>query len=257
MQERADAGLPACYFGGDKVPLNVNRHAETMSTISYAVGDIHGRLDLLTVLLADIEADAAARGASAKIIFCGDYVDRGQDSFGVVERLIAGPRRPGDSFICLRGNHDVLFIQAVRVGMGLPDWAADLYAHTQLSYHRDGRPDRATLHRHADFFASLAYSHDDGERFFVHAGIRPGIALDKQTLEDLTWIREDFLHHQEPLPRTVVHGHTIMGDRPVVTRNRISIDTGAYTSGILTAAVFDGGPVRFIQAVGEAIAWAA
>ena len=228
-----------------------------MTTITYAIGDIHGRLDLLTTLLAQIEDDAAAQDAQAKIVFCGDYVDRGMDSHGVIERLIAGPGRPGDSFVCLRGNHDVLFIQAVRTGTGLPDWAEQLWAHTQLSYHVGGSLHRAKLEAHAGFLEGLPFSHDDGERFFVHAGIRPGVALKAQTIEDLTWIREEFLSHPDPLPRLVVHGHTIMGDTPVVTGNRVSIDTGAYTSGILTAAVFDGGPVRFIQAVGQAIAWAA
>jgi serine/threonine protein phosphatase 1 len=228
-----------------------------MTVVTYAIGDIHGRLDLLTDLLAQIETDAAAHGAGAKVVFCGDYVDRGANSFGVVERLIAGPSRPIDRFVCLRGNHDILFIQAVRIGQGLPDWAEVLYAHTQLSYHVENRLDRARLHRHADFLDTLPLFHDDGEQFFVHAGIRPGVALEAQTETDLTWIRDEFLFHPDRLPRLVVHGHTIMGDRPVVTHNRVSIDTGAYTSGILTAAVFDGGPVRFLQAMGEAIAWAA
>ena len=113
------------------------------------------------------------------------------------------------------------------------------------------------LRLHAEFLSSLPLMHDDGERLFVHAGIRPGVPLDKQSEEDVTWIREGFLDHPDPLPRLVVHGHTIMGDRPVVTVNRVSIDTGAFTSGILTAAVFDGGRLQFLQAVGEAVAWAA
>lgn len=228
-----------------------------MKTTTYAIGDIHGRSDLLATLLDEIEADAVMIGSMAKIVFCGDYVDRGLDSHGVITRLMAGPRRAGDDFVCLRGNHDILFIHAVRVGHGLPDWAEQLYAQTQLSYHVDGRLHAANLNRHADFLEELPLFHDDGERLFVHAGIRPGVPLDMQTEHDLTWIRDEFLFHPHPLPRLVVHGHTIMGDKPVVTRNRVSIDTGAYTSGILTAAVFDGGPVRFIQAVGESIAWAA
>jgi serine/threonine protein phosphatase 1 len=226
-----------------------------MKTVTYAIGDIHGRLDLLERLLALVETDAARRGANAKIVFTGDYMDRGADSFGVVERLMAGPRRPGDRFVCLKGNHDDLFVKAVTLGHGLPDWAWLLYWHTIDSY----GVSRETLHendrelrRHATFLAGLPLTHDDGRYLFVHAGIRPGVSLESQAEEDLLWIRQDFLDHPRPLPRRVVHGHTIMGDAPVTTLNRVSIDTGAYKSGRLTAAVIDGGEdVSFIQAIGE------
>ncbi len=225
-----------------------------MNTVTYAVGDIHGRLDLLNQLLDAIEADAARRRARAKIVFTGDYVDRGADSFGVVERLIAGPRRAGDAFVCLRGNHDDLFVKAVTSGQGLPNWAWLLFWHTLASYgveretrHENGRE----LPRHAAFLAGLPLTHDDGSHLFVHAGIRPGVPIDRQVDEDLMWIRDDFLNHAAALPRRVVHGHTIIGDHPVVTLNRISIDTGAYKSGILTAAVIDGPAISFLRAVGE------
>jgi serine/threonine protein phosphatase 1 len=224
-----------------------------MTTVTYAIGDIHGRRDLLDRLLDSIEADATARGARAKIVFTGDYVDRGADSFGVIERLIAGPRRPGDAFVCLRGNHDALFVQAITLDHGLPNWAWMLYWHTLLSYGLTRETRHANdreLRRHAAFLAALPLTHDDGTFFFVHAGIRPGVPLDEQTDEDLLWIRAEFLTHTGPLPRRVVHGHTIMGDDPVVTDNRISIDTGAFRSGILTAAVLDGSDISFLQAVG-------
>ncbi len=213
-----------------------------MRTVTYAIGDIHGRLDLLDALLAVIEADAAERDAAAEIVFTGDYVDRGPASRGVVARIMAGPRRAGDRFRPLRGNHDDLFVTAVTRGAVLPDWAWTLYTHTLDSYGLTletlgGRD--AELRRHAAFLAALPLIHDDGTHLFVHAGIRPGVPLERQDPEDLTWIREDFLDFDGRLPRRVVHGHTIMGDHPVVTRNRISIDTGAYRSGILTAAVLD------------------
>ena len=225
-----------------------------MTTTTYAIGDIHGRLDLLEHLLDQVEADATGRGTAAKIVFTGDYMDRGPESRGVVERLIAGPRRSIDRFVPLRGNHDQLFVDAVTRGYGLPDWAWQLYTHTVKSYGLTvetlkGR-DR-DLRRHAAYLASLPLAHDDGQYFFVHAGIRPGVLLARQSDEDLMWIREDFLACEKALPRRVVHGHTIMGDLPVVTLNRISIDTGAYRSGILTAAVLDGPQVSFLQAVGE------
>ncbi len=229
-----------------------------MRTVTYAIGDIHGRLDLLERLLAQVEADAAARGAAAEVVFTGDYVDRGPASRGVVARIMAGPRRAADRFIPLRGNHDDLFVTAVTRGNVVPEWAWTLYTHTVESYGLTvgalaGRD--AELRRHAAYLAALPLTHDDGTFLFVHAGIRPGVPLDRQDPEDLTWIREDFLAFEGRLPRRVVHGHTIMGDRPVVTRNRISIDTGAYRSGILTAAVLDpaerGSEPAFLQAVGE------
>ena len=225
-----------------------------MQTVTYAIGDIHGRRDLLDQLLDRIETDAARRNATAKIVFTGDYLDRGADSFGVIERLIAGPGRPQDSFVCLRGNHDDLFVKAVRQSEPVPVWASHLHAHTFKSYGVGGATaDRAPgqLRRHADFLASLSLTHDDGTHLFVHAGIRPGVAIAHQLEHDLLWIREEFLTHPHRLPRRIVHGHTIMGDTAVVTPNRISIDTGAYRSGLLTAAVLDGTAPVFLQAKGE------
>jgi len=224
-----------------------------METVTYAVGDIHGRTDLLDDLLDDIEADAARRGARAKIVFTGDYVDRGPDSFGVVERMISGPRRNGDQFVCLLGNHDDLFVKAANSTEDFPPWARRLHEHALLSYGlTPDSPDRqrGELFRHAAFLANLPLTHDDGAHLFVHAGIRPEIALDAQDERDLLWIREEFMDYAGALPRRVVHGHTIVGDNPVVTDYRVSIDTGAYRSGILTAAVFDGGPPAFLATAG-------
>jgi len=223
-----------------------------MPVTTYAIGDVHGRLDLLENLLDMVEADAAAIGTRAKIVLTGDFVDRGENSFGVVERLMKGPRRSGDEFVCLRGNHDELFVRSVLVGEGLPHWAVTLFAFTIGSYGHSSETwrDSLEIRRHAEHLAELPLIHDDGANLFVHAGIRPGVAIEDQAEHDLLWIRDEFLNHLEPLPRRVVHGHTIMGDRPVVTANRISIDTGAYRSGILTAAVVSEPEVRFLQATG-------
>ena len=250
MRDRA--GMFCDMQGSQPGAIDPKRRGMTETT--YAIGDIHGRLDLLDQLLAKIEADAATRGTTAKIVFTGDFVDRGADSFGVVERLAAGPRRAGDRFVCLRGNHDDLLVKAIRTGEGLPPWAWTLFWHTIGSYKADRQSWRTSsaLRRHTDFLAALPLTHDDGANLFVHAGIRPGVPIEAQLEHDLLWIREEFLDHAEPLPRRVVHGHTIMGDRPVVTANRVSIDTGAYRSGILTAAVIAGAAdVAFLQAVGE------
>lgn len=231
-------------------------HAEIGSTatklLTYAVGDIHGRLDLLDKLLQMITIDATRRHARAKIVFTGDYCDRGSDSCGVVERLLAGPGRPMDAYVCLRGNHDDLFVRAVTTGEEVPDWAWYLFRYTLESYGGSEHPAELNdrLLRHVRFLSSLPLTHDDGTYLFVHAGIRPGVAIADQAEEDLLWIRDEFLYYPGSLPRLVVHGHTIIGDRPVVTNNRISIDTGAFRSGILTAAVLIDGEARFLQAVG-------
>jgi len=221
--------------------------------VTYAVADIHGRLDLLNILLDLIVADAAAREAHAKIVFTGDYVDRGQDSYGVIERLISGPDRDGDEFLCLRGNHDDLFVRSVTTGSMVPDWAWFLFDHTLESYSsaRDGLTMSDRLRRHVDFISALPLTHDNGKYLFVHAGIRPNIALADQDEEDLLWIRGEFLDFAGPLPWRVVHGHTIIGDRPIFAANRISADTGAYRSGFLTAIVLDNSEETFIQVVGE------
>jgi serine/threonine protein phosphatase 1 len=221
-----------------------------MQTVTYAIGDIHGRADLLDDLLAQIEADAGARGARAKIVFTGDYIDRGPESSAVVERLIAGPRRAEDAFVCLRGNHDQLFVQAATDLATLPIWARQLHEHTLLSYRFAPDAPRPQFERHVAFLAALPLTHDDGTHFFVHAGVRPNVPLEQQAEQDLLWIRHEFMEYRGPLPRRIVHGHTIVGDFPEVTPNRISIDTGAYRSGILTAAVLDGGQPTFLATSG-------
>src|SRR5262245_50907604 len=127
-----------------------------MIETTYAIGDIHGRLALLDHVLALVEVDAVTRGSAAKIVFTGDFVDRGADSFGVVERLIAGPQRPGDRFVCLRGNHDDLLVKGVTTDDVLPEWAGILFDHTIGSYgcDQDNWRRSAELRRHAEFLAS-------------------------------------------------------------------------------------------------------
>ena len=243
----ADQINGTCKVGSALTSLSSKR------AVTYAVADIHGRLDLLCILLNLIMADAAARRACAKIVFTGDYMDRGRDSYGVIERLIAGPERDGDEFICLRGNHDDLFVRSVTTGSMVPDWAWFLFDHTLKSYVsvRDALTMTERLCRHVDFISNLPLTHDDGRYLFVHAGIRPNVLLKDQDKEDLLWIRGEFLDYTGRLPRRVVHGHTIMGDRPVFAANRISADTGAFRSGFLTAIVLDNNEESFIQAVGE------
>ena len=221
---------------------------------AYAVGDIHGRLDLLDDLLAKIEADIAARPRRRNfIIFLGDLIDRGQDSAGVDERLRNYQPRHGRP-IFLAGNHEEVLLRLL-VGDKdiLASWLKFGGAECARSYGLD--PDalrrvdeegalqllQAKVPRsHREFLESFADTFSFGDYLFVHAGIRPGIAIEDQARYDLRWIREPFLSDAKEHGCVVVHGHTIVSrveERP----NRIAIDTGAYHSGVLTAlAVEDG-----------------
>ena len=215
---------------------------------AYAIGDIHGRLDLLDPLLAKIAEDVRARANKRTyIVFLGDLIDRGPDSAGVVERLRS--YRPDFATpIFLAGNHEEVML---RVLQGEPDVLSDWLkfggAECLASYGVDAgaltrmEPDKAVeLLRskvpsaHVEFLETFADTFRFGDYLFVHAGIRPGIPLEEQDQFDLRWIREPFLSGADEHGPIVVHGHTIVNE--VDERaNRICIDTGAYHSGILTA----------------------
>ncbi len=223
----------------------------------YAIGDIHGRLDLLEALLARIAADAAtAKAARRQLIFVGDYIDRGPDSRAVVERVASGPPGTpewrGFEWVALRGNHEAMllsFLDDIEIG---PVWLSEPNGGmaTLASYCGGGRPagDMLTLQRrfraalpdaHRAFLARLPLSHRAGGYFFAHAGVRPGVPLDGQDAEDLMWIRGAFLDSRTDFGAVVVHGHTIVRE-PEVRPNRIGIDTGAFFSNRLTALVAEG-----------------
>lgn len=214
----------------------------------YAVGDVHGCREQLDRVLAMIDDDNARRpAADTMLIFLGDLVDRGPDSAGVLDRLLAlSTARAGVRF--LKGNHEEVFLQALdgakdalrlfcRVGgretmlsygLGAADY--DALDYTELAVRMDGLIPAA----HRDFVAGFEDMIVVGDYAFVHAGIRPEVPLDEQRGSDLRWIRETFLDYRRPHPKVIVHGHTITSDvdrRP----NRIGIDTGAYASGKLSA----------------------
>lgn len=212
--------------------------------IYYAVGDIHGRLDLLNTLLAKIEGHAAGRPGSKTLVFLGDYIDRGPDSAGVLDRLIAGPPPGIDRQVCLLGNHEDLMIRVARGEDRGGIWAFNGGDKTVESYGNN----RSRFDRHIAWLSTLpTYLHEDGF-YFVHAGIVPGRPLDQQKRKDQLWIRHRFYWSWRDHAAIVVHGHSIVGRRPVVRRNRISIDTGAYGTGVLTCAVLRRGePAFFLQ----------
>ena len=227
----------------------------------YAIGDIHGRSDLLGGLLGEIEADAARRDAAKKtLVFVGDYVDRGPDSCGVIERLLKGLPR-GFAVHFLKGNHEALLLDFLDDAHRLDHWRRNGGEETMASYGVDvqrltetrARPEawrEAFLAKlstaHFDFFRHLGLQLPVGDYLFVHAGVRPGVPLDAQAETDLIWIRDEFLDATEPFGTVVVHGHT-PAQAPVIRPNRIGIDTGAVFSGRLTALRLENGNQSFLQ----------
>jgi serine/threonine protein phosphatase 1 len=230
----------------------------------YAIGDVHGRDDLLAELLDKIEADSARRGPAKRVlVLLGDLVDRGPASKEVVERLRTY-RPSGTRLVFLAGNHEEVLLRILDGEVSLvPDWLRFGGAECLRSYGAD--PDRirgmdqtraleiirsAVPDSHAEFLRTFDDTFRAGDYLFVHAGLRPGIPLDEQTPLDLRWIREPFLADRADHGFLVVHGHTVSEE--VEERvNRIGIDTGAYRFGVLTALALEGDDRWFIQSVAE------
>jgi serine/threonine protein phosphatase 1 len=226
---------------------------------AYVVGDVHGRLDLLDGLLERIHRELEERAPDkAMLVFLGDLIDRGPQSAQVVERLRTY-RRPGLRTVFLLGNHEEVLLRVLAGETSLiRSWLRFGGEQTLRSYGLDPRRialadnsavaalRRAIPEEHAGFLRGFADTCRFGDYLFVHAGIRPGIELDRQTQSDLRWIREPFLRDESDHGFIVVHGHTIcreVEERP----NRIGIDTGAYATGILTALAIEGDDRWFID----------
>jgi serine/threonine protein phosphatase 1 len=224
----------------------------------YAIGDIHGRADLLDQLLRRIDADIATHPTSRAIqIFLGDYIDRGSNSREVIDLLIARRRR--QRVICLKGNHETYIHQFLKNPSVLSDWWQLGGVNTLLSYgvaaprnatDRQQQElanafERALPDSHRRFFSSLPLTFTCGDFLFVHAGVRPGVPLSHQREHDLLWIRHDFLLHEDDFGKVVVHGHTPVR-QPDIRLNRINIDTGAYATGTLTCLMLEGDDMVFI-----------
>ncbi|MEZ5824886.1 MAG: metallophosphoesterase [Geminicoccaceae bacterium] len=228
----------------------------------YAIGDVHGRLDLLQQIEKRIERDAADGPADLRkiVVYLGDYVDRGFDSAAVLEHL-CGPPLDGFDRVMLLGNHDAWlrdFIDGQPVG---PSWMRFGGDATLLSYGvkidfnlpeeqriaqaRQRLSERCPNH-HLRFLKTLELAYGIGDYFFCHAGIRPDVPLEQQGEQDLIWIREPFLSSRAEYGKIVVHGHTVE-DRPALRSNRIGIDTGACFTGNLTCLVLEGSSYRFLS----------
>jgi serine/threonine protein phosphatase 1 len=217
--------------------------------VCYAIGDIHGRMDLFEKLLAQIEADPVDAGRRRYIILLGDYVDRGPASREVLQTVVELKARFGDQVIALKGNHEEAMMDFLADASRGPAWFQHGGRATLASYGvatPNGALDEDTLEAvrqdfernlppsHRNLLENLPYFATIGDYVFVHAGVRPGVDMSEQVPEDLLWIREEFLSAERALAQTVVHGHTPSAE-PVLADGRIGIDTGAYATGVLTA----------------------
>lgn len=217
----------------------------------YAIGDVHGRVDLLNQVFSKIDAHLAAYPVVRPVqILIGDYIDRGPESAQVIERLIA--RSETHELVCLKGNHETFIADFIKRPGSLKEWSSLGGRETLMSYglkpplvaDAAGQKELAAAFRaalpksHQMFLHALRTSFTCGGCFFVHAGVRPRIPLAQQREEDLLWIRDDFLLYEEDFGKLIVHGHTPV--REVDIRpNRINIDTGAYATGRLSCIVIE------------------
>jgi len=230
--------------------------------VVYAIGDIHGRLDLLKGMISFIDQDEVAIRKNPKtIIFLGDYIDRGPDPKGVIDAIIALQRSGRHRVITLMGNHEsalLSFLDNDQIG---PDWAMHGGSSTLRSYGvippsgaggadtwRSARAafGEALSVEHLTFLRSLKLWEEVGDYLFVHAGVRPGVPMDRQSTRDLLWIRHDFLVSNRAHRKTIVHGHT-SSPEPMEGDGRIGVDTGAYATGVLTAVRLEGEGREFMQ----------
>lgn len=233
----------------------------------YAIGDVHGRADLLRHVRERISEDLAARpvDGAAVVVHVGDYVDRGFDSRAVLDLLIDAPLAGVES-VHLLGNHDAWMIGFLDDPEGIgPPWLrfggdATIYSYgvrtasppvtpEDLVHLRDAFAERLPA-AHLAFLRSLPLTHRQGDYLFVHAGLRPGTPIEAQKADDLLWIRQPFLDYGGDHGCIVVHGHTVE-NAPVVRHNRIGIDTGACWTGHLTCLVLEGEAFHFLGDEGD------
>ena len=218
----------------------------------YALGDIHGRSDLLKETFSVIDTDIAKNPVSRPVeVFLGDYIDRGPDSAHTLDLLLE--RSLYRETVFLKGNHEAYLLEVLRDPTKLEDWRQFGGLQTLMSYgiQPSLNPDSAEQTNlisallevmpadHLQFLQSLKPSFECGDFYFVHAGVRPGIPLNEQQEHDLLWIRDEFLNSIENFGKFIVHGHTPVPE-PDIRPNRINIDTGAYATGNLTLLTIQG-----------------
>lgn len=242
------------------------RAASTDGRLLYAVGDVHGRLDLLDGLVERMTEDFRTLGRQDQpvLIMLGDYIDRGPQSAAVIDRLIDLRQQSAEGrfeFRALMGNHEETLLHFLDDPMAGPSWVEYGGGETLASYgvrRPVGRAEPEAWEQtrlafreafpptHETFLRQLELSVVYGDYVFVHAGVRPGLPLERQVAADLLWIRNEFLDNPHGLDATVVHGHTPV-EQVFLGRRRINVDTGAYATGVLTAVRLDGGEPTIIQ----------
>ncbi|MDG2520291.1 metallophosphoesterase family protein [Caulobacter segnis] len=235
----------------------------------YAVGDIHGRYDLLKLLLEAIVADHRQSGSSQRpvLVFCGDYIDRGPQSAAVLEALVQLQRRTDVQLNALRGNHEQALLDFIDDPVRGAIWVAYGGSQTMVSYGLEPpapQADAAAYRQardallglmpaaHLRFLESLPLALELGDHYFVHAGVRPGVPLALQDSQDLLWIRKPFIDAKGPFEKVIVHGHSWVDAEPTVCDSRIGLDTGAYATGVLTAVRLGLGAPTILRARGSA-----
>jgi len=256
--------VPAEIPGIQRLQVEGRRPSLPPGVRIYAVGDIHGRLDLLDELLARIGDDMSSRPVTRSVaIFLGDYIDRGPSSRETIDRLIA--HAEANESVFLKGNHEQIAISCLRDRGLFERWMRLGGRETLMSYgitlaalsddqqivmlqaaFQDALPQS-----HFRFFRELQNSYTCGDYFFAHAGVKPYIPLSRQKENDLLWIRQEFLSSRGDFGKIVVHGHTPTRDIGVEP-NRVNIDTGAFATGRLTCLVIDESSLSVIDTSGYA-----
>lgn len=232
--------------------------SSTQGELIYAIGDIHGRIDLLDDLIPQIIGDfeAIPEAPKPKIVFLGDYIDRGPDSRSVIDRIL--DLSTVFQVTALKGNHEDALLRFLDQPDFGPNWVEHGGSETLAAYGVRAPADpeawpsvREQLiakmpPQHVAFFVGLSAYLTIGDYLFVHAGVRPHVALTDQTAHDMMWIRKPFLEAHKPFEKVVVHGHT-PAETPFSGPWRIGVDTGAYASGVLTAVRLYGVERRFLS----------
>jgi serine/threonine protein phosphatase 1 len=217
----------------------------------YAIGDVHGRADLLEKVFSSIDADQRAYPVQRPIqVMIGDYIDRGPASRETLDMMIARSRT--QEMVLLKGNHESYVAEFLQDPSILQSWQQYGGLQTLMSYglkppinansaeqiELSAAFRQALPPTHAELLARMRATFVCGDYFFVHAGVRPGVALKDQIEDDLLWIRDDFLHSETDFGKFIVHGHTPVAE-PDIRTNRINIDTGAYATGRLTCILLE------------------
>ncbi len=259
---------PARFWSAPPAPRPIQLGADsTEGRLIYAVGDIHGRRDLLQLVVRKIATDAIASGSVEQpmLVFLGDYIDRGPDSAGVISYILALKALDGFQVRCIKGNHEQTLLKFLEDSSIGPTWAEHGAGATLASYgivaptmrtDREGWETARLEFRealpasHLAFFQDLELSVTVGDYFFVHAGVRPRVSLAEQTEDDLLWSRNEFLAERRPFEKIIVHGHTPV-ESPFLGATRIGIDTGAYATGALSAIRLDGAQQSVVSTGGD------